>query len=469
MTIKKILATLIALAGCIGLTNCSTSHALSQKLNNYFSSSPNEQINLQAFPNSPAFWQSNVDTIWDGLQSIPLSRLRSAMNQATDTTIKGWIRLAIISKQYSTRTAELINQLIEWRAENPNHPGNQLFPDNATLSSIASSPPPRHITLLLPLKGTVGAAGRTVRDGFLNAYYTSSLKSQRISMLDTSQHTDMGALYQQALHNGSDLVIGPLTKEEVQNILNQGNFPVPTVALNYTTLGFGSLPTNFYEFGLSPEDEAQQLATKAYQAGRRRAIVIATQNDWGQRVANKVIDQWQNLGGKVTDTLYVDNKTNLTDAIPALLHVDTKADQEKMKSENNQATLQQQRRQDFDVVFLLTTPTTARQVVPLLRFYYAGNVPIYATSSIYSGRPSPQNDMDLNGVIFCDLPWVLKHARGSRLFAVGRDAFLLGKEINRISKMPRFPIYGATGALTVNEKHQIYRRLPWIVIRNGKS
>ena len=33
--------------------------------------------------------------------------------------------------------------------------------------------------------------------------------------------------------------------------------------------------------------------------------------------------------------------------------------------------LEQQRRQDFDVIFLLTQPERAREIVPLLKYYYA--------------------------------------------------------------------------------------------------
>ncbi|HLB57220.1 MAG TPA: penicillin-binding protein activator, partial [Gammaproteobacteria bacterium] len=150
-----------------------------------------------------------------------------------------------------------------------------------------------------------------------------------------------------------------------------------------------------------------------------------------------------------------------------LLHVNRKEDREKMQEDNTRASLEQQRRHDFDVIFLLAQPDKAREIVPLLKYYYADNVPIYSTSAIYSGSPAPQKDVDLNGVYFCDIPAVLLGRTGNRLFAVGQDAYLLSNQLPRLAKLPNFPLYGETGALTLTSKQQIYRRLPWTQMHAG--
>ena len=46
-----------------------------------------------------------------------------------------------------------------------------------------------------------------------------------------------------------------------------------TLALNRAE-GFSD-QTNLFQFGLAPEDESEQVARKAYEAGYRRALVIA--------------------------------------------------------------------------------------------------------------------------------------------------------------------------------------------------
>ena len=417
---------------------------------------------------------NNAD-IWNRLQHTSIPHLQTALSESKDKINSGWLKLALISKQYSTDTTQLVNQLLSWRVDYSNHPGNSLFASNAELNTLLNTPPPKHLGLLLPLQGTFAPQGQAVRNGFLSAYYEALAKNhqqQTVSFYDTSATQDMRALYQRAITEGVDMIIGPLTKDNVQNLASQSEFTVPTIELNYTDLWVGSLATNLYQFGLSPQDEAQQVADKAHQAGTTRAIIIAPQNDWGQRTTRALVSRWQANGGTVAETYYFAANADLTQDVATLLHVDTKSDTAKTREHKTKDVLEQQRRHDFDVIFLLAQPAKARQIAPLLKFYYVENIPIYATSSIYEGKPQPTKDTDLNGVYFCDIPWtLLSLSKGSvhadRLYAVGRDAYLLSHELPRLMQLPNFPIYGATGALTLNSQHQIYRRLPWTKMHDG--
>lgn len=242
-------------------------------------------------------------------------------------------------------------------------------------------------------------------------------------------------------------------------------FNTPTLALNYSDANNQMLPTNFYEFGLLPEDEAAQIADRAHNAGLSRALVIAPQDNVGQRLATKFKARWQELGGSIQDSLYFTAQSDLNENIASLLHVNPKSKKELQ---------QQQRRQDFDVIFIFTQPQQAHLIVPLLKFYYTSNTPIYATSSVYSGKPNPTKDVDLNGVTVCDIPWNMRvngvndQIQADRLYAVGQDAYLLSAAMQRLQNLPHFPIYGYTGALTMSASQQIHRRLPCTVIQNGR-
>jgi outer membrane PBP1 activator LpoA protein len=467
--IKNILLTLLIAISTLVLTSCDTTKNLFNQGGLSSSAEPAAEsapVNLQGFPNDPVFWQGGTATVWNKLQHIPLPQLQSAAAKATDPTIAGWLKLAIVSKQYSTDTNQLVTQLIAWRAANGNHPANALFPDNGVLTQLQNTRAPQHIALLLPLQGSLSDSGQAVRNGFLSAYYGSSnQRQQTVSFLDTTQNPNVGSVYQQAVSQGADSVVGPLTKEEVQQLIGQGRFSTPVLALNYTD-NWGSLPTNFYEFGLSPIDEAKQLAEKSWQTGHKRALLIAPDDAWGQRVVKSLTANWQSLGGSVADTFYFNNQTDLNSGIANLLHVNP----------NNKNASAGQHRQDFDIIFLLAQPPMARQIVPLLKYYYVANVPIYATSIVYSGAPSPE-DSDLNGVTFADMPWTLQNAntsaiksdsKTSRLYALGRDAYMLSNQLGRLSALPNFPIYGATGALTLTPQQKIYRRLAWVQMRHGR-
>ncbi|HLB42579.1 MAG TPA: penicillin-binding protein activator [Gammaproteobacteria bacterium] len=434
----------------------------------------------QTFSSSQAYqttlWEGNTSTIWEKLQHHSSSKLSAMLNTSHHPNQQAWIELALISKHNSNRTPALAQALLTWRSNNPSHPANQLLPSNEILTQLTTTPVPQQIAILLPLQGDYGSAGQLVREGFLNAYYANLTRigKQNVSFYDTTQNQQVNALYQQALADGADVIVGPLIKNDVQQLSKFGSFSTPTLALNYTTIYFGSLPRNFYEFGLLPEDEVEQVAERAGEAGLTHAIVIAPENPWGKRLTSTFSARWHTIGGRIQDTLYYSAKSDFNKEIANLLQINVDTDKKLTQEGNNKDILEQQRRHDFDVIFLFAQPKQARIIVPLLRYYYVNKVPIYATSSVYSGAPNPIKDVDLNGVTICDIPWSIQNTRhkttgpqNDRLYAVGLDAYQLSQSLDRLIQLPHFPIYGTTGALVLAPSHQIHRRLPCHTIRNG--
>lgn len=439
----------------IGLTACSTMPNLSSLFPQQSAAVPHNDI-----------WQGNANEVWNQLQPLSDAKLVSLRNQAADATQRGWLDLALISKRQSTNTSQLVSSLINWRNQYGSHPANSIFPDNQALTDLIATQPPHQIALLIPQRGIYAASGQSVREGFLNAYYAhlARVGSQNIKFYDTTvEPRRIAAIYQQAIAEGADFVIGPLIKDDVQQLLNSASFNTKTLALNYTDR---SLPANFYEFGLSPDDEATQLANQAQQAHKSRAIIIAPQTAWGKRMTAAFSNRWHALGGRTIDSWYFAKQADYNQDIARLMHIDLQTDKALTAQKSDRDALEKQRRQDFDVVILFAQPDEGRSIVPLLRYYYVTNVPIYSTSAIYSGTPNAVKDVDLNGVIICDIPW----SRGGspdRLYAVGKDAYLLSLLLQRLTVLPNFPIYGTTGALTLGSNQQIRRRLPCVPVRNG--
>jgi outer membrane PBP1 activator LpoA protein len=469
---KNILIFCFALLGTLLLSSCVTNQIIEDQTSIHQPSGIHDNIPTSSVGN-PLFWQASTDIIWGKLQQIPLDKLIISQNTPGPYEA-AWIKLAIISKRDSVDSKQLAQALMVWRTRYPTHPANQLFPNDETLTNLINMQPPKRIAVLLPLSGNLASLGRATRNGFLNSYYHALSKTayqQNISFYDTNNSSAITSLYQEAASKGADIIVGPLTKDNVKQLLTQGSFTTPTLALNYTD-NWGSLPTNFYQFGLSVLDETKQIADKAWSTGHTRAIIIAPQTPWGQAAAKSLIARWQTNGGKITDSYYYTPQSNLSSDIPQLLHIDTKQDRERSRNQDDKNSLEQQRRHDFDVIFLLAPPPIARQIVPLLRYYYVGKTSIYATSVIYSGSPQPQNDMDLNGVFFCDIPWILgrsaNKAGSNRLFAVGHDAYSISHNLSRFSILPNFPLYGATGAITLTPQKQFYRRLAWTQFHNGQ-
>lgn len=419
-------------------------------------------------PYSESFWQGSTGDIWANLHQVSSKSLYAFHARTPDPLQRGWAELVIINKQRSKHTAKLIQSLRTWRRNYPSHPGNALFPDDAELQKILTSPTPKKIAILLPQHGMYGTSGRKVREGIMSAYYNNmryGSGKQSIKFYNTSNTENIGELYKEVIANGADFIIGPLSKGEVGALISNAQFPATTLALNYTETGFGSLPSNLYEFGLLTDDEATQLANKARAQGLSDAIIIAPKNEWGQRFASAFTSQWNRLGGSVKDTWLFDSQSDFNQEIADLLKIDRYQDKKLYRSSNNsREKLEGQRRQDFDAIFLFAQASSARTIVPLLRYYYVTDTPIFASASVSAGRVSPGRDLDVKGVTVCDIPWNSGQFTGSgqagRLHAVGQDAYSLSQNLGRLQALPNFPLYGATGALIVDSSQKIHRRLP---------
>ena len=141
------------------------------------------------------------------------------------------------------------------------------------------------------------------------------------------------------------------------------------------------------------------------------------------------------------------------------------------------------RRKDIDFIFLISNPAQARQIKPTLAFYYAENIPVYALPSIYNGYDNPEANLDLNGIVFVDAPWMIYNQPRNkkvldqwlpedqgilqRLRALGADAFSLYPQLELLDSNNLQAIKGATGELKIDNYGQIHRTLTPAVFRKG--
>ncbi|MER1812194.1 penicillin-binding protein activator, partial [Proteus mirabilis] len=174
----------------------------------------------------------------------------------------------------------------------------------------------------------------------------------------------------------ADYVVGPLTKNQVATVAAL-NHPVPTLLLNDSDT---VLQDNSYLFGLSPVNEAIQVAMKAKTKGYNKALIIAPKSDWGNEVTKAFTKQGQEGGGKVVDSYLYGSSEDMNKRMRDFLQISDSQAREKQLKEVLGYNLQflTSRRQDFDMIFLLAYPSKARQIMPLLKYYYAGDVPVFA-------------------------------------------------------------------------------------------
>jgi len=354
-------------------------------------------------------------------------------------------------------------------------------PSSPTLQPITqiTTPTLQKVTLLLPLSGSFAASGKMIRDGFLAAYYASKKYGQTnlaINFVDTNSG-NIKELYNQAISRGAEFIVGPLTKSEVENIATLDPLPVPTLVLNTIDNYSTSKISNFYQFGLSSRDEAAQIAKKAWDNNLHQALIIVPDNARGRNLATTLNDAWRYLGGTVKTTVFYTNITSANQNIRTALDIQVDT------NPKHNTKIKPYEGNDIDVVFLIASPEQGREVQPLIRFYINPNIPVYTTSDIYSGIMQANLDTDLEGIIFCDMPWILQADRlqepllsvyrnssgrsHSRLYALGIDAYYLMLNFKQMASNSNNAFNGATGLLNIDKYQHVYRTLIFAQMRNG--
>ncbi len=434
---------------------------------------------------TPEGQQDNHEALWQTLTSLSTPALETLASGAVNFEEQGWYQLALIALAWSNDLDRQLIELRRWRSGWSRHPAASVLPREMELAEIMAQERPERIALLLPL---TTPAGTIVRDAFMSAYFNLlELGGQvpAIRFYDTGTTTDIVALHRQARVDGAQLIIGPLLKQQVAQLQQESDLGVPTLALNNNE-GQEAASPELYQFALSPESEARQMARKAWSDGHRNAALLSPLDDIGNdafaRKRDSFIAEWERLGGRiVTQDTYRDN---YTETISELFELD--ASTARMGSLRvligRPVLFVQRRRQDIDFIYLIAQPAPARQIVPSLAYLYAGDIPVYASQDLYSGLPRPLEDRDLNGVIFGDSPWLLNPgnasdrtrelfpaniARDLRLQAFGLDAFRLYPRLRLLESSPEARMPGATGMLRLGPNRNIERELTWARITDG--
>lgn len=427
----------------------------------------------------------NHEQIWQNLLAMPLEELNTLAETEIIYAFQGWYELGIVGKAYQYNLDRQLVALNDWQQRWARHPAAEHLPETLQLVERMAAERPNQIGVLLPLNTT---AGIIVRDAFMSAYFNVLSFGGQVPVIrfyDTSTTNDIVALHRQARLEGAAMIIGPLLRQHVATLQQVRDLGVPTLALNNID-GVVPASSQLYQFALSPESEARQLALKAWEDGHRYAAILSPldpPDDIYQRKRDSFIQQWSALGGQVVTQEFFNN--NYTQSIENLLDLNASESRRDEISDliNAPVEFSQRRRQDVDFIFLLAGPLAARQIKPSLGYLYAGDLPVYATQDIYSGINRPLEDVDLNGIIFGDSPWLLSQedelkaaaqilfpqtsAQNLRLQAFGIDAFRLYPRIRQLETGATNAFIGASGALSLDDQNRITRQLDWARMQDG--
>ena len=306
----------------------------------------------------------------------------------------GWMELARLIKLYG-QTPETINEkMAQWRIQFPDHPAMAQLLDGYFQKLEAQYQQASHIAILLPESGRYKNAAAAIRQGLLAAWYNHPAQSRPIlRFYDSSNPENAWPLYIEATERGADFIIGPLQKTAVTQIIHAGELPVPVLALNQVNADV-TPPENFFQYSLSPEDEARQVAERAWLDGKRQPVVLVPTGSWGSRIKDAFISRWQSLGGLITESqVYDANQSDFGQPIQAMLDIDQSKQRRKRIQQliGEKVEFEPRRREDIDFIFVAANAEKARQIRPQLQFHHAINLPMRAPPKGCWSFPAPSS------------------------------------------------------------------------------
>lgn len=407
------------------------------------------------------------DDIVAELSAINTSELIMKIGAFSDEPlIEGWLEAAYLNFGSDGESTQMFSQ--DW----PEHPALRYFYGYQGQQTI------QKIAVLLPLSGRFAGAGLAVQRGLLTAAADDFEQRHQLMFFDTgSAGENISGAWFSAQAADVDMVIGPLDKASIEQLSQFSPPTVPVMLLNQSEL-------EFYQFTLSPENEARQVAERMWQDGLRRVLIFAPGGDWGQRMSQAFANQFVALGGHIINNQYFNPAER---DYSAQLRQQLGLVESQLRARNLQSFLKLKLNSEpvvnagIDGIFMPSNPDFARLMVPQLLFNHAGHIPVYATSHIYSGRDNKPLNKDLSGVVFpispIQLPsqslretlnFDLQQVSDNReLFALGYDALLLVDRLQWMSRVFGGRLQGLSGRLSMTENQTIHRALKWAVFDNG--
>lgn len=382
-----------------------------------------------------------------------------------------------------------------WQIKNTRHPAATLPP--TALQRLQDYRPPK-ISVMLPLSGRLTSVGNAVRNGFVTGYLedlspaeTARNGAADITFFDSNQRDD-GALVALSDKNDSDVIIGPLVKERALGMLNAltktrsssaSTTKVPSVVLlNRVEDVSNSVgrSVHVYQFAAAIEDEALTLAENLESLGHTRLMVVSNGEPWAERAKQALYAQWQ---GPIVEANFQQTK-DLTRAVGDAMDVSGS----QLRREQLTALLNEdleflpRERKDLEAVVAFTDGLQSKALVPALRFHFADELPVFATS-----QTARSLDLDeLSNFRIAELPllanpdataksmtatFALKDNPLIEFFALGLDAYRLATwthwlNENRdvLGEQHALTLSLASGTLTLGRQSAIKRRLAMAII-----
>ncbi|MDE0310227.1 MAG: penicillin-binding protein activator [Acidiferrobacterales bacterium] len=422
--------------------------------------------------------------IWQLLSMVSFDDLITALNDSDLTNVRLWTLLAYDINLARYDPHLMRNALDYWIAGHPDHQANQLIESGIYSDNLSYS----NIGVLLPLSSQSRRAVQAFMDGF-NAQHSADTSPDKpiLTFIDIgSDPRHINQHHFQALFNGADFVVGPLGTSYVEEVTRIGNFIVPTLLLG--VVDETSLPQEVYQFALAPEHDGVIAAQRARQDGHTTALILESPSNWSKRATEAFRTEWGRLGGVVIQSkVFEQGLDDYSDTIREVFNIDESVQRYRdLRNELGRGMkFIPRRRQDVDCIFLSSDHLHGQLIKPHIDFLKAHDVPVYATSRIFSGEVDKIADQDLDGIRFADMNWLVdqgdtartlrkklssEHALSAglnRIYAMGVDTYNLIPRLDTLRRNPNARHHGITSTMAVDEKGRVLREPMWVQFADG--
>lgn len=463
----------------LSLVRADILHAIGHHL-----ASAQERIYIEPLLKSQTEKNDNSNGIWSSLVRVPKSVLALQHSRTSNLPYKAWLELALIHQGNQIDISQQAQNTAAWRQRWSESDSLPVLPNAISLLQTLPANRPRSVAVMLPLTGSLADAGKAVVEGLTAAYFTAKQQGWDVPTITTydTHRNSMNTLYQQALIDGADFIIGPLQKSKVIELFTIET-QLPILTLNYVTNGMPP-PRNITQFGLAAEDEARQLALEVWREKHNNIIVLRSDTDWAKRAAETFSQYWSEYGGQLAGTTVLTSAENFSAETAAGLLL-TQSEERNRQLENIFGTRMEftpRRRSDVDAILLLTNSAQAKSLKPLISYHYANDLPVFSSSRVNDGDKNRNSNADLNGIIFNETPWILEqheikqqansmyqnNKQLGQLFAMGIDVFYLHPRLEQLGQSPSTRVQGMTGRLALQDR-RITRELTMALFEKGQA
>ncbi|MCD6603430.1 penicillin-binding protein activator [Klebsiella variicola] len=311
--------------------------------------------------------------------------------------------------------------------------------------------------------------------------------SAELKIYDTTSQP-ISQLLTQAQQDGATLVVGPLLKENVDDVI-KSNTPLNVLALNQPEKVESR--ANLCYFALSPEDEARDAARHIHQQGKQTPLLLVPRGALGDRVVSAFADEWLKLGGASVLQQRFGSTAELRAGVNggggiALTGTPVSTLPSAQNSSLGSADeMPVSSGGSVDAAYILATPEQIAYIKPMIamRNGSQNNVTLYASSRSAQGTAGPDFRLEMEGLQYSEIPMLagsnpalmqqaLSAVRNdyslARLYAMGADAWSLANHFTQMRQTPGFELNGNTGDLTATQDCVINRKLSWLKYQQGK-